>query len=109
MNDFIEWDGTENTLYELLIWWGSKAEFEHTNDCNGGCGACCKGADDWFIKSPYTIHSMTSGEVTFHGEILIGIGYNGVIEPINLGDRIYYLGDGDFLLIKKNEYWWGWA
>lgn len=109
MTDFIEWDGTEECLYNLLLWWGTREPFVHSPGCKQEPNVmhCCEGVP-W--SRHYAIQASTSGPDTGKPP-LIDIEFvtpedtlvpdTAAGTPVEIGDRIHYDGDYEFRLEKK--------
>lgn len=102
MTDYIEWDGTETRLYELLMWWGTRIPWEHSPECDQDEKVldCCFGVHQY--QSHYGIEASTF-ETGYLGPIgpLTFVHPDGTKESVENGDRIYYRDYGKFELVKK--------
>jgi len=99
-HDYVEWTGSEQCLMNLLIWWGTRQPFVHTETCRGkdtNMLHCCEGKPIPNNKA-YRIISDTAVYPD-----LIKFNFvtpDGTETAVDVGDRIYYLGEGDFELVK---------
>lgn len=100
MSDYIEWDGTEKSLNDLLIWWGSRIPWKHSPECTiPGQLHCCDGISEFESKA-----SISGRGCAFHNPLCIDIEFSdgkSPAEDVEPGDRIYYRGHGVFELVKK--------
>lgn len=103
MTDFIEWDGSEGRLEQLLIWWGTQIPWEHSPNCDGGRGSmhCCEGIYEF--DSPCSIEGSSCATAHADQRVCMQIFFSDGHEKreVEIGDRIYYDGAGMFRLEKK--------
>jgi hypothetical protein len=97
MNDYIVYDGTEQNLENILIWWATREPWEHSDDCKGGAMHCCQGKN-----RPDARQAISStSHIPFHEERgLVPIEFHdyetGVTKVLAPGDKIVYFGNYEF-------------
>lgn len=97
--DYCEWDGTEQGLERLLIWWGTRIPWEHSPNCTESNVTmhCCAGVYDY--ESEAGIEGSSHG---FRLDEPIALYFRGSrdAEPVDveIGDKIVYEGEGKFRL-----------
>jgi hypothetical protein len=104
MSDYIEWDGTDKCLEQLLIWWGTREPIEHDGDCPGDDGGrtihCCQ-TKPW--PENYGLQSSTYGPARAYPEVvpLWFTTPDNERTRVEIGDRIHYEGNYKFRLEKR--------
>lgn len=96
MSDYIEWDGTEECLEVLMVWWGTRIGWEHSPDCDGESLCCCEGVTEYI--SPNTLRCSTPPWEPLN--LMFG-DVNGDEAAVEIGDKICYRGEGLFELVKN--------
>lgn len=94
-NTFI-YTGSEANLYDLLMWWGKMAPFEHSDECDTNGLHCCEG-------KPYTANALIGAEVsaTKHGDPFPI--YFQFLKGKRAGKK-YDLNPGDMILFDNGEF-----
>lgn len=103
--DSFTWDGTEDGLYNLIIWWGTRVPVEHKDECDHKTLHGCVGEP---VLTSNAILESSPRKVEKNGEIPVlfrfikgkraGKGYE--MYP---GDTLFYEGDGKFAYKESFE------
>ncbi len=98
-SDYVEYNGTEKDLEDLLMWWGTRVPWEHSDDCDEPKSFhCCEGV----FKYPSLNSLQASDNLVYYSEprpIPLTFGdWQGNLFEVEFGDRIYYRGEGIFEL-----------
>lgn len=94
--DYVEWTGTEEGIFHIVMWWNSKIYWDHSPDCERESLHCCEGVSEYVSLN--TLQSTTTSGVWPSSVVLTFGDWQGNLEPMEVGDRIYYIGEGIFEL-----------
>jgi hypothetical protein len=94
-DSYIEWDGTEACLENLLIWWGTLWPFEHSDDCDANSREttlhCCGGQPRSPEAYRFSLESFDDCVARYEPkELPLVFGKDGVKKKVNIGDRFYF-------------------
>lgn len=101
--DSFTYTGTEDNLYDLLVWWGTREPFIHSDNCDGESLHCCQGENNFWTP---TAVLEASARPTKHGDPFpLTFLYIGDGERIDMipGDVVCYFGMNRYMLLRKYE------